>query len=108
VFDQDALQLEGADAVIRALEHIVAAADVVEIAVGIADRLVAGSVVTTRGRSRSSFRIVYIPDHQPARAWRQVKSDFPFARFAAGAVEECHAITREWSAHRAEPHFFSR
>src|SRR5439155_10465328 len=83
VFDQHAFQLERADPVVAALEHVVGPADEVHVPVAVAPRLVAGAVVTAGRRLIGPGRVVEIPLHQPERPRRQAEPDFSLVRLAA-------------------------
>src|SRR5262245_55967937 len=70
VLEQRALDLERADSIIAALEHVVATADEVDVAICVAMRLVTRAVVPGGHGAIGSPRIIGVALHQPERPWR--------------------------------------
>jgi hypothetical protein len=99
VLDQHALQLERADPVLRRLEDVVGAADVGEVAVGIANGDVAGAVVAVGRRIRGLLPVVLVAQHQPRGARIDGERDLPLGRFVAVGVEQGDAVARQRPAY---------
>ena len=92
VLDQDALELEGADPIVRRLEHVVGAADEGDVALGVASGDIARPVMAAGHYSRASLRIVLIAGHQAMRPLAEIDRDLPLVAVSALGVEESDAI----------------
>jgi hypothetical protein len=80
VLDEDALQLERRDLVIRGLEYIVGATDVEQVSCGVAGGDVTGVVVAACHCLRVSLRVVEVTDPQTRRVMSKVDADLAFRR----------------------------
>ncbi|MNV46891.1 hypothetical protein D3C71_1387380 [compost metagenome] len=105
VLDQRAFQLEGADAVVGSLEHVVGAADEGDVALFVDLRGVAGAVVAVAHHFGGLFRAVLVAQHQAERAHIQRQGHFAFVTRHAIRVEHGHPVARQRTAHgpRLEP-----
>jgi hypothetical protein len=72
VLDQDRLELERGDPVVRGLEDVVGAADVGDVAVVVLAGHVAGVVVTAAHRFRVPLGVACVAGHQAERPPGQV------------------------------------
>ena len=104
VLEQRALDLERADAIVAALEDIVATADEVHVSVGIAPRFVAGAVEARSHREVGPRGVVDVPVHQPERPRRQAKRQLAFVALAPFGVEHHDVVAGKRLAHRAGLH----
>ena len=105
VLDQDALQLERADPVVRGLEHVVGAPDVGDVAVRVAGADVTGVVVATGHGLGVALLVAVVADHQPERALRQVHADLALVRhLPGGGVDQGDRVAGDRAAHRAGLH----
>ena len=101
MLDQRALELEGADPVARGLEHVVGAADIGDVAVGVARADVAGVVEAVAHRLGGLLGVVGIALHQRHRPPRQVDAELAFVAGLAVRIEQHHRVARQRLAHRA-------
>ena len=75
VLDQHGFQFEGRDAVVACLEHVIGAADIGEVAVGVAAGDVAGAVYLAGDRFDGAI-VELVAAHQAGRAVRERDGDF--------------------------------
>ena len=101
MLDHHAFQLERADAVVRRLEHVVIAADVKVIAVGVAESNVAGVVIAVAHGIGGFGLVALVAQHQALRRLGQVDADFAFVRRLAVDVEQLDPVARQRPAHGA-------
>src|SRR5512137_155329 len=101
VLDEGALQLEGADAVVGALEDVVGPADVGDVAVRVPHRDVAGVVVAVAHHELVQRRVVLVAGHEPGRAGREVEGDLPLVGQVPLPVEERDPVPGHGAPHRA-------
>ncbi len=103
VLDQHALELEGRDAVVGRLEHVVGAADVDEGALGVPRRHVAGAVGDGAER-REAAVILLVALHQPRRRRVEQDRDLALRHLLVLGVEQADAVARRGMAHAARRH----
>ncbi|EGJ73920.1 putative acetyl-CoA synthetase [Streptomyces sp. Tu6071] len=103
VFEQRALQLEGADLVVARLEDVVGAAHVGEVAVLVPGADVARPVVPAGRRRGGAFLVAVVAAHEADGAGREVEADLALggARCAGHGVEEFDREAGAGAAHGA-------
>ena len=100
MLDHHAFQLERADAVVRGFEDVVGAADIGEIAVGVAHRHVAGAVAVARQRLDVAV-VVLVALHQPERPGVEREADLALVPVLAVGIAEPDRVARQRPAHRS-------
>ena len=107
MLDQDAFELERADAIVGRFEDIVGAADIGQVAVVVDRSDVAGAI--DRAVHRADAAVVgLIALHQSGRPRLQHQADLAFLLLFAVHIEQCHPIARQRPAHRARLHGLAR
>ena len=100
MLDQHAFQLEGADPVVRRLEHVVGAADIGEVTLCIARGDVAGAIDRARER-RDRAVILLVTLHQRRGTVREVDADLAFLGILVVGIEQPDLVAGQGAAHRA-------
>jgi len=106
VFDQRAFQFERADAVIGGFEHVVGAADIGVVTIGIAPGDVAGAI-GVRAERRERTVVALVPAHQPGRRRIECDAHFAFLDIAPVLVQQANAVAGRFLPHRAGLHDLS-
>src|SRR4051812_40236744 len=105
---QRALQLEWADPVVGALEHVVRAADVGDVAVLVSPGDVAGVIPAAAERLGGTGLVVEVAGHEAEGPWVERQRDLAFVRLLPRIVEQSDAIPRERPSHRAGLEWLAR
>jgi hypothetical protein len=101
MLDEHAFQLERGNLIVGRLEHIVGAADVGDVTVGVAAGHVARVVVAGSGDPVVAVVVAEIPGHEIHRSRIQSQTDLALAGgLPADGVDDLHRNTGQRSAHR--------
>ena len=101
MLDQHAFQLEGADAVVGRLEHVVGAAHVGDVAVGVARGDVARVVRGVAHRFGGALGAVDVAVHQAQRPGRERQADLALVAGLPVHVHQHHLVAGQGPAHRS-------
>src|SRR5262249_5613921 len=99
-----ALELERADAVVRALEDVVGAPDVPEVPRVVPVRRIRGAVVLAAQHDRVALGVAVVSRHHGSGARLQVDRDLALLGPPSVLVEERDLVAGERAAHRPGPH----
>ena len=104
VLDEHALEFERADLVVGCLEHVVGAADVGQVPVGIPRRDVAGVEVAALRGLGVALGVADVPGHQVGGLLREVDADLAFVGLHPGdGVDEHDRAAGQGATHGAVP-----
>src|ERR1700751_269886 len=98
---QGTLQFERTDAVIGALEDVVAAAYKEEVAIFVDERLIAGVIEPVSHGGLAEVGIVHVSNHQPGRARLQSDGDLALIPLAVLQIDSGNSISGKRAAHTA-------